>query len=185
MCGGVTKRSEVRGQRWEGGVQRKNCEEEGRGGGSLTGDGGCVVGGVRPQVLGSLGGGLGETLGTPAVTHTGGDGGEEGERDIQILCTDEDGAQFSISSHFHFANTAGVAPTHSITEWDKVTVMPSHWSVRTNKAFFCLTSTIIGRRINKWTLSLGASYSTANHRPASQAATTVIFCWQLNSPPEN
>lgn len=39
---------------------------------ALTGDGGGVVGGVSPQVLGGLGGWLGQALRAAAVTHTAG-----------------------------------------------------------------------------------------------------------------
>lgn len=39
---------------------------------ALTGDGGGIVGGVSPQVLGGLGGWLWQALRTAAVTHTGG-----------------------------------------------------------------------------------------------------------------
>lgn len=44
---------------------------------ALTGDGGGVVGGVGPQVLGGLGGRLGQALRAAAVTHTGGGTGTE------------------------------------------------------------------------------------------------------------
>lgn len=39
---------------------------------TLTGDGGGVVGGVGPQVLGGLGGRLRQALRAAAVTHAGG-----------------------------------------------------------------------------------------------------------------
>lgn len=38
---------------------------------ALTGDGGCVVGGVGPQVLRGVSGWLRQTLGAAAVTHAG------------------------------------------------------------------------------------------------------------------
>lgn len=47
---------------------------------ALTGDGGSVVGGVSPQVLGGLGGRLGQALRAAAVTHTGQEEGETAER---------------------------------------------------------------------------------------------------------
>lgn len=48
-----------------------SSSEAGGGSSSLTGDGGCVVGRVGPQVLGGVCGWLRHTLGAAAVTHAG------------------------------------------------------------------------------------------------------------------
>lgn len=70
------------GERRRSGIQRlENAQRDSEGfdgGGeaarreALTGEGGGVVGGVSPQVLGGLGGRLGQALRAAAVTHTGG-----------------------------------------------------------------------------------------------------------------